>query len=214
MKALLMKEWRLAMHPTNLVFLAFGAMLLIPNYPYGVIFFYTALGIFFLCLTARENRDMAYAMVLPVSKRDMVRARVCFCVGLQLLQIMLCVPFILIREYGMPGPNLVGMDANWAFLGMGFVMLGVLNGVYFPAYYGAPEKVGTAFLKGATAMTAVMLIIETLVHVMPLFRDVLDGEKGYGGPGVCALAAGGMLYALLTVAGCRIACVRFEKLDL
>ena len=44
MKHLLYKEWRLAMHPTALLFLPLSAMLLIPNYPYYVIFFYTSLG--------------------------------------------------------------------------------------------------------------------------------------------------------------------------
>ena len=34
MKHLLNKEFRLAMHPTNLIFLTLSAMLLIPDYPY------------------------------------------------------------------------------------------------------------------------------------------------------------------------------------
>ena len=33
MKKLLLKELRLALHPTNLVFLALSAMLMIPAYP-------------------------------------------------------------------------------------------------------------------------------------------------------------------------------------
>ena len=48
MKNLLLKEYRLAMHPTVLIFLALSAMLLIPSYPYYVVFFYTALGVFFV----------------------------------------------------------------------------------------------------------------------------------------------------------------------
>ena len=38
MKKLLYKEIRLGMHPTNPLFLGLSAMLLIPNYPYYVIF--------------------------------------------------------------------------------------------------------------------------------------------------------------------------------
>ena len=47
MLRLLQKEIRLAMHPTVPIFLLLSAMLLIPNYPYYVAFFYTGLGVFF-----------------------------------------------------------------------------------------------------------------------------------------------------------------------
>lgn len=48
MKKLLRKEVLLSMHPTAIIFLALSMMLIIPNYPYYVIFFYTGLAIFFL----------------------------------------------------------------------------------------------------------------------------------------------------------------------
>ena len=57
MKNLVYKEFCLAAHPTNYIFLSFAFMLLIPNYPYLVSFFYTTLGIFFMCLSSRENHD-------------------------------------------------------------------------------------------------------------------------------------------------------------
>lgn len=39
MKALLYKEFTLSMHPAAVLFLGLSAMLLIPNYPYYVVFF-------------------------------------------------------------------------------------------------------------------------------------------------------------------------------
>ena len=56
---LLRKELRLAVHPTSWIFLGLSLMLLIPSYPYYVAFFYTGLGIFFTCLSARENQDIS-----------------------------------------------------------------------------------------------------------------------------------------------------------
>lgn len=56
MKELLKKEISLVLHPTNWLFLALSALVLVPNYPYYVTFFYTGLGIFFLCLSGRENQ--------------------------------------------------------------------------------------------------------------------------------------------------------------
>ena len=76
MKALMKKEWRLAMMPVPLLFLALSALVLVPNYPYYVTFFYTTLGIFLFFQAARENRDIAYMLLLPVKKQQMVYARV------------------------------------------------------------------------------------------------------------------------------------------
>ncbi len=98
MKALLKKELALALHPINVIFLAMSAYLLIPNYPYYVTFFYTSLGIFFVCLTGRENHDVDYTMLLPVRRRDLVRARIGFAVGIEIAQLLTCIPFAIISQ--------------------------------------------------------------------------------------------------------------------
>lgn len=46
MTALLYKQLRLVCHPMTPVFCLFGIMVLIPNYPYTIIFFYVMLGLF------------------------------------------------------------------------------------------------------------------------------------------------------------------------
>ena len=85
MRALQYKEWKLAMSPVPFFFLALSGLLLIPNYPYYVTFFYNGLGIFMLMQSLRENRDTAYLMLLPVTKAEMVRARFRTVVQLELL---------------------------------------------------------------------------------------------------------------------------------
>ena len=71
---LLYKEFKLALHPAAVLFLLLSSMMLIPNYPMYVLFFYNTLGIFFICLSGRENHDFAYSLSLPIRKRDAVRA--------------------------------------------------------------------------------------------------------------------------------------------
>lgn len=44
MRALQWKEWRLSMSPVPLLFLLLSGLILIPNYPYYVTFFYNGLG--------------------------------------------------------------------------------------------------------------------------------------------------------------------------
>lgn len=98
MSALLKKEFSLALHPASALFVFFAAMVFIPNYPYEVMFFFSGLSAFFICLTGRENKDLHFSCVLPVEKREVAAARVLFCMILQLAQIVLCVPFIAIKS--------------------------------------------------------------------------------------------------------------------
>ena len=135
MKALQYKEWKLAMSPVPFFFLALSGLLLIPNYPYYVTFFYNSLGIFLFFQSCRENRDVYYMMLLPVTKREMVHARVRTVMDLQLLQVLVCIPFLFIRaQYGQL-KNEVGIEANTAFLGLSFVLMGAFNAVFLPMHY-------------------------------------------------------------------------------
>jgi len=83
------KDLRLAAHPMMYVFALFGVMLIIPNYPYTVVFFYGLLGIFFTFLNGRENKDVYYCAVLPVTKRDQVRARAWLVVAVELAELVI-----------------------------------------------------------------------------------------------------------------------------
>lgn len=214
MKELLYKEFRLALHPTAPLFLGLSAMLLIPNYPYYVTFFYTCLSLFFICLTGRENRDIPYMMLLPVRKRDIVRSRIAMAVCLQLLQVLACVPFAVLRTgFSMPG-NQVGMDANPAFFGLALVMMGIFNLLFFTAYYRHPDRIGKSFAVAGTGMFLYMGAAEAMTHFVPFFMT-LDtpgwehpAEKG------AVLAAGAALYGLLTEIACKKSEKSFEKLDL
>ena len=127
MKLLMKKEWKLVVTPVPLLFLLLSALVLVPSYPYYVTFFYNALGIFLMLQAARENRDVYYMALLPVTKRDVVRARFSTVVTLQLLQIAACIPFMLLRRSYAQINNPVGIEANLAFLGFGFVLMGLFN---------------------------------------------------------------------------------------
>ena len=170
MKNLMRKELLLAMHPASVLFLLLSAMLLIPNYPYYVICFYTCLGTFFICLTGRENRDIEFTALLPVRKTDLVRARVFTVMLMQLAQLVIAVPFAVFSSR-VSAENLVGMDANTAFFGFALVLYGVFNLVFFRNYYRAPGKVGKAFGWGCGALTLCMVVFEACAHTVPFVRD-------------------------------------------
>lgn len=214
MKNLMRKELVLAMHPASLLFLLLSAMLLIPNYPYYVICFYSCLGAFFICLSGRENRDIEFTALLPVRKTDLVRARIFTVMLMQLAQLVLAVPFALLSSRISAG-NLVGMDANTAFFGFAFMLYGVFNLVFFRCYYHAPSKVGKAFAWGCTAFTVLMVVFEACAHIVPFVRDRLDTpDPAFLGEKLVTLAVGAALYALLSALALRRAARSFAALDL
>lgn len=215
MKHLLYKEWTLARHPTSILFLLLAAMLLIPNYPYYVAFFYVTLGIFFICLTGRENRDIYYTALLPVSKGAIVRARITFVLLLETAELLLAVPLGLLRQsFPLPG-NAVGMDANLSLIALAMPMLALFNAVFFSLYYASPNKVGKAFAWGSVAQGVYMLIAEALVHVLPFFRDVLDTpDTQYLGVKLILLAVCAVVFVLANLLTIQRCARRFEKLDL
>ena len=80
MKALLYKEFKLAMHPMCYVFIAmFPFMILIPSYPIAIGFIYVLSCYPVLFLGAnkgQQSNDLLYSTLLPVRKKDIVLARI------------------------------------------------------------------------------------------------------------------------------------------
>lgn len=212
---LLKKEFRLCLHPAALVMLATSALLLVPNYPFGVSFFYMALGIFFICLDGRENHDAAFTLALPVSRREAVRGRVLFCACLELMQLALCAAFAALRSRWIGADNQAGMDGNLALIGQGFLLFGVFNIVFFPAHYRDIGKVGVPFALGAAAMFLLITLDIVATYAVPFVRDVLDTpDPAHLGAKLACLAAGAAAWLILTGAAIRVAARRFEALDL
>ena len=215
MRELLRKEFVLFTHPTSWMFLAFGAMLLIPGYPMYVVLFWATLGLFYACLSARENNDLYYTLLLPVRKRDAVCARGLYFALMELLQLLACVPFAILRGVLGIGPNAAGMDVNAAFFGVGLALLGLFNLLFLPRLYKNPAALGKSFLTVSLIFFLAMLAAEACCFVLPFFRDVLDTPAPqHPGAKLAVLLCGAALFALLTLLGVRRAEGIFEKVDL
>ncbi len=201
-------------HPMTVLFLALSAMLLIPNYPLYVTFFYCTLGIFFACLGGRENRDIFFSVLLPVRKRDLVRARIAFAAAFEGFQLLLAAGFAVLRIRLIGAQNAAGMDANLSLFGLSFLLFGIFNITFFPLYYKNPDKVGKAFALSATAVFFCIFALESCCFIVPLFRERLDTPDPQFLQEKCIVFFGGaVLYAALTSAACKIAEKRFVRLD-
>ena len=169
MKAILYKQFHLVCHPMTLVFLLFGVMLLIPSYPYTVIFFYVMLGLFFSFVNGREQKDIYYSALLPIRKRDTVKASVVFVLVIELASLLIAIPFALLSVSVNPlGGNAVGMEPNAFLFAAALVLYALFNGIFLPEFYKTAYKVGVSFLKAVIPAAFVMLSLELTVHVPSL----------------------------------------------
>ena len=167
-KCLIKKEFLLTAHPMTFVFTFFGIMLIIPNYIYYVAFFYTTLGIFFGFMNGRENRDAYFNAILPVSKKEVVKAKTAFVWIIETASVVFAIP---------NGSNLAGIEANVAFFGLSLIMYSLFNAVFLNEFFKTAYKVGKAFVFGSIATAVFVLVAETADH-MPVVGDYLEGKHG------------------------------------
>lgn len=214
MKTLLSKQLRLNCHPMTLVFLLAGVFFLIPNYPYTVSFFYVTLGLFFMFMNAREQRDADFAAILPVRKGDTVRAACLFSALIELGALVIAVPFAFLSARINPkGTNLAGLDANVALFALGLVLFAVFNIVFLPSLYRSGYKVGVSFVKASVCVALVVICDVVLPHIPGLaWLDGTDRDSCLRQLPMLAVCAA--VYASLTLLACRWSVKRYEKVDL
>lgn len=97
MKAALLKELRLVVHPSTYFIVVLGALVLIPSWMYGAIFIYGVLVAFFNGMNAREMHDLEYSFSLPLSRASMARARILTMIGIETIMLAIMVIFIALR---------------------------------------------------------------------------------------------------------------------
>lgn len=79
----------------------------------------------------REQKDLYYTALLPVPKRDAVKAGCLFTALIELLSLAVLVPCALLAVRLQPGKdNLVGLDPNLALFAAGFLLYAVFNAVF------------------------------------------------------------------------------------
>ena len=214
MKALLYKQFRLVCHPMTLIFSFFGVMLLIPSYPYTLVFFYVMLGLFFSFLNGREQKDIYYSALLSIRKRDTVRASVVFMLLVELTALVLAVPFALLSVRINPlGGNAVGLEPNAALFSAALLLFALFNGIFLPAFYKTAYRVGISFLKAIVPVSVAMILLEALVHFpgMVFLEDCTAAGQLRLLPLVACAA---VIYGATLFLAYRKAAQNYEKVDL
>lgn len=209
---LLYKELRLAAHPNLIVFMFMGALLLVPDYPMGVVFLFGMLGPYITVFYDRETRDTYFTALLPIRKRDVVTGKVLLIVFAQLGELVISLPFALARPLLYDG-NSVGIDANAAYYGFGLMIFAIYDFIFLTRYYRTAYKVGGAFILAILPAALAIVAMEASVHFEALaWLDALDTASLLRQLPILALGAA--LYAAGIFFACRISQSRFERVDL
>ena len=151
MKALLYKEFKLAMHPICYVFIAlFPIMILIPSYPLAVGFIYVLSCYPILFLGAnkgQQSNDLLFSTLLPVRKKDIVLARIFTVIIMQLAFIAILsalMPFArflqnwIVESGGDPKEiENIGISLNGYVSVLAIVIIGyaIADIIFFAIYY-------------------------------------------------------------------------------
>ena len=213
MMTLLYKEMRLVDHPTSIVFAFLGCLVLVPSYPYSVIFMFGCLAPYITFLNARETNDVWYTAVLPVTKRESVMGKCVLVVSFQLFQLLFSIPFVLLRNTLNIENNPVGLDATVAWYGLGFFLYAVFDLAFLTTFYKNGYKVGKSFIFATIPMVLLMVAIESTAHI-PALTWVDSYQPKHLLIQLPILLAGIVFYGVFVSLAYRISAKRFEKVDL
>ena len=226
MKALLYKEFRLAMHPVCYVFIIlFPFMILVPSYPLGVGFIYvlTCYPILFLGANkGQQSNDLLYSVLLPLRKKDIVLARIIVVIIMQAAYMLLMTALYPVarvintavlqnvenpEKYVIPG---LGLDSYVLLLAIGIIGYGIADLIFFPIYYknGKSIVMSTLFtIFGFIAYLGIFTIALPYIPGLEFLNNMHIGIQ-FG-----ILAAAILISFLLHFVVYKISSKRLEKVD-
>jgi hypothetical protein len=226
MKKLLRKEFLLSTNPQLIIFLFFGALVVIPSWPSMVVMAYVLAGFATLFPRALADQDLQYTEMLPIRKSDVVVSKGLFISILEIASLLFSIPFALIKilkidpllaQSSSDSSNITFALATEPGLGAyGYVLLafGVFNLVLFPWYYKNPAKVNIPPLVAMITASLVVGLGIGAEYVTFVSTGSSHADGLFWLIESLALAIGILSFALLTAIAIKKACKNFAKIDL
>lgn len=218
MNNFLNKEIKLCLSPINYLFLLFSSMFIIPSYPVYVNIFYYCLSCFFIFNNAELNKDISYSMILPITKKQIVKSRCILVITYQIIAILLTIPFAILNHKLQPMGNNAGIDVNFAAYGLILIPLSVFNLIFFTMFYKKAEKPGFPFLIASISYWVCYFILEFPIFIKNLlnidFINKLDSVDFYPAVHLPVLGCGIIVFIVCWIITYSVSAKRFEKADL
>ena len=217
MNALLKKEMKLSALLLTYLFIAFGAMTMIPGYPILCGTFFISLGLFQSFQSAREANDIVYSALLPVAKSDVVKGKYQFTAfielcGFALMAVCTALRMTVFKDSIVYRHNAL-MNANLFYLAMALLIFALFNVILLGGYFKTGFNLGKPFVVYAIAAFIVIGIAEALHH-FPGLEALIAFGTDHMVLQISLLGCGIVLYAVITYLSYKKACQNFEKVDL
>jgi ABC-2 type transport system permease protein len=214
---LLMKELKLSVSPF-FYFMPFltGALMLIPGWLYFlVILYFCFITIPNMFAGYKTQNDLIFSSMMPVTKKDIVKARVSVIVILEVMHIVVAMIYGVITLRLYPNLKYIFFAPSFGFWGLCFVMLAIFNIIFITMYYKTAYKYGAATI---TSITAAMLFAGGAEWLGIQNSFVFDLLKGTGADNlaiqISILITGIVIFAIFTLIAYHIANKRFEKVEI
>ncbi|WP_438448032.1 ABC-2 transporter permease [Gorillibacterium sp. sgz5001074] len=212
---LLIKELKIGVHWLNFVLpLLYGALMLIPNWIYLIAMMY-----FFwitmpnLFAQYRAKNDMLFTAILPVTKKDMVKARISVIVILECLQIVVAMIFGFFTFRLYPHTDYVFFAPHMGFWGLCLIMFALYNLILFPMFYKTAYKYGPAQITAITVVLTFATLIQWVGIANAKVSDFFNGS-GHTALHGAILAGGIAFYLVFTWIAYRISVHRFQRVEI
>lgn len=225
MKALLFKEFKLAMHPICYVFiLLFPLMILIPSYPISIGFIYVVACYPILFLGAnkgQQSNDLLFSTLLPVRKKDIVLARVITVVIMQftfilIMTALLPLSFVIQNSIQQSDPQALvvtpGLGLNNFVTALGFALIGfsLADIIFFPIYYRNGKSIVLSTLLSIFVFIAFIAVFTIALPYSPQFGWLKTDNIGYQ---FIVLGVSLIIYSGLHFLIYKISAKKLEKVD-
>ena len=227
MKALLYKEFKLAMHPICYIFVfAFPFMILIPSYPIAVGFIYVLSCYPILFLGAnkgQQSNDLLFSTLLPVRKKDIVLARIMTIAIMQFTFILLTsalVPLALYIQNAIisgggtienAGFGLSAYVSTLAFVVIGYAFADL---IFFPIYYKNGKSIVMSTLLTILGFVLYISIFTVLFPYVPGFEGYVNiFTNVHIGIQFAYLGGALLIYFLIHILVYKISAKRLENVD-
>lgn len=217
MNNILQKEMKLAAFPIVYFFIAFGLMFFLPGYPILCGPFFVCLGIFKSFEYSREAGDLTFSMLLPLSKRDIVKGKFEFTLIIQLLSILVMAIAIILRMSVFINSKLylenAMMNANLFALGMACLIYALFNLIFVAGFFKTGYKMGKPFII-FIVVSFLMITFAEAVHFMPGTEALNAFGTDYFTIQLISLIILLAISIAITYCSYIISVRRFEKVDI
>ena len=217
MRRLLHKELRLWVSPITWIFLLGTLMTMIPGYPILVGTFFVNFGIFQSFQLGRESNDVLYTVLLPVQKRDFVKAKYAVVCLIQMLAFLIICVLTVLRMTVLSNVSAYVtnplMNATPLYLGFVLLIDAAFHLFFMGGFFRTAYKIGLPFLFFGIA-TLLLVTIGEMLHFFPAtsFFNVTTGERMGLQLGILVICA--IVYVLTVLLSCKASMKKFERIDL